>query len=80
MICELKLAGSKSEAKRLISQGAVEVDGMRIYSDMKVVQRDDMLITSGEGEGELIFRSGSVIRVGKRRWARIVNAVSSLLG
>ncbi len=80
MICELKLAGSKSEAKRLISQGAVEVDGMRISRDMKVVQRDDMLIASGEREGELIFRSGSVIRVGKRRWARIVNAVSSLLG
>jgi len=70
LIYELKLADSRSEAKRLISQGAIEVDGKRISSDMKIVHGDAM--TNGEGnEEELIFRNGSVIRVGKRRWARI---------
>jgi tyrosyl-tRNA synthetase len=56
LICELKLAGSRSEAKRLIAQGAIEVDGKRISSDV-----------NWKG---LIF-DGSVIRVGKRRWAKI---------
>jgi tyrosyl-tRNA synthetase len=58
LIHELKLAGSKSEAKRLIAQGAIEVDGRRISSDVKVDQ--------------LTLRDGSVIRSGKRRWAKIV--------
>ena len=70
LIYELKLAGSRSEAKRLISQGAIEVDGRRISSDMRIVPGD--AVANGEGDGdELIFRHGSVIRVGKRRWARI---------
>jgi tyrosyl-tRNA synthetase len=57
LIYELKLAGSRSEAKRLIAQGAIEVDGKPISSDVRADQ--------------LISRDGSVIRVGKRRWARI---------
>lgn len=57
VIYQLQLAGSRSEARRLIAQGAIEVDGKRISTDVKADQ--------------LISRGGSVIRVGKRRWARI---------
>ncbi|MCL0095316.1 tyrosine--tRNA ligase [Dehalococcoidia bacterium] len=70
LIYELKLAVSRGEAKRLISQGAIEVDGRRISSDMRIVPGDDLANGGGDGE-ELIFRHGGVIRVGKRRWARI---------
>jgi tyrosyl-tRNA synthetase len=57
LIYQLKLAGSRSEAKRLIAQGAIEVDGKRISSDVNWK--------------ELIF-DGSVIQAGKRRWMKIV--------
>ena len=47
---------SRAEAKRLILQGAVEIDGQRVSGE----------ITS--------IKDGSVIKVGKRRWVRIVNS------
>ena len=50
------LASSRREAKRLISQGAVEVDGQRIDSE------------------DVELRVGSVIRVGRRRFIKIVDA------
>ena len=50
------LASSRSEAKRLISQGAVDVDGQKVTSDMIPIQ------------------DGSIIKVGKRRWVKIVNS------
>ncbi len=50
------MAESRGEAKRLISQGAVEVDGLRISGTTAQV------------------RDGSVLKVGKRRWLRIVDA------
>jgi tyrosyl-tRNA synthetase len=49
------LAGSNSEARRLIEQGAVTVDG-------------EKLLDSNE---ELAVRSGMILKVGKRRFARI---------
>lgn len=67
LIYELKLAGSRGEAKRLISQGAIKVDGKRISSDMRISHGNDV---ARDGE-ELFFQHGSVIRVGKRRWAKI---------
>ena len=45
---------SRSEAKRLISQGAVEVDGERVNSET------------------VVLREGNVIKVGKRRFIRVV--------
>jgi len=51
-----KVAASRSEARRLLAQGAIEVDGQRV-ADQQVIVRD-----------------GSVIRVGKRRFLRIVDA------
>ncbi len=50
------LAESRGEAKRLLSQGAVEIDGQRVTTT------------------EVTVRGGSVLRVGKRRWVRIVDA------
>ena len=51
-----KVAASRSEARRLLAQGAIEVDAQRV-ADQQVIVRD-----------------GSVIRVGKRRFLRIVDA------
>jgi tyrosyl-tRNA synthetase len=50
------MAESRGEAKRLITQGAVEVDGRRMSGTTADV------------------RDGSVLKVGKRRWVRIVDA------
>lgn len=49
------MASSRSEARRLVSQGAVEVDGRIIDTPFVAV------------------RHGSVIRVGRRRFVRLVN-------
>ncbi len=49
------LAGSNSEARRLIEQGAVTVDGEKIL----------------DSNDELAVRSCMIVRVGKRRFARI---------
>ena len=48
------LAASTSEAKRLLQQGAVEVDGERLTTQTA------------------LLRDGSLIRVGRRRFARFV--------
>ena len=50
------LVKSRSEAKRLISQGAVEVDGEKVVSE------------------SVELRAGSMIKVGKRRYIKIVEA------
>jgi len=54
------LVKSKSEARRLVKQGAVEIDGRRLEE--------------GEGDIPLTFTEGDsfVIKVGKRRFARVV--------
>ena len=49
-----RLAGSRSEAKRLLRQGAVEVDGRRVDTE------------------QVKFRVGSVIKVGKRNYVKVV--------
>jgi tyrosyl-tRNA synthetase len=55
MLVETKLAKSRSEANRLITQGAVSVDGNRISSNVAPV------------------KSGSIIKVGKRRFAKVID-------
>lgn len=55
LLLQLNLASSKSEARRLIAQGAVEI------SDKKVLQPNE----------EIKVGSGTVIRVGKRRFVKI---------
>jgi tyrosyl-tRNA synthetase len=56
LLVEAKVAESRAEARRLIQQRAVEIDG-------KKVTEEDMAL----GEG-------SVIKVGKRRFLRLVKA------
>lgn len=50
------LAPSKNEARRLITQGAVEINGTRITDPFAHVK----------------IHTGDIIRVGKRRWAKVV--------
>jgi len=47
---------SRSEARRLITQGAVEVDGVKV------------------GDSKAQVRAGALIRVGKHRFLRVVDA------
>jgi len=54
---EAGLVGSSSEARRLLKQGAVEVDGVRICDE--------------SAEVTLPFTGGLLIKVGKRRFARV---------
>ena len=54
-LADLGLAASRTEAKRLVSQGSVEVDGERVT-------------------GSLPIRDQAVVRVGKRRFLRLVEA------
>jgi tyrosyl-tRNA synthetase len=56
MIATTNLAPSKSEARRLITQGAVTVDGEKVA--------DPFTVLAPRGEPYLL-------KVGKRRWARL---------
>jgi len=56
LLLSLKLVQSKSDARRLVEQGAVDVDGTTIY----------------EKEELLVPHKGMIIKVGKRRWAKII--------
>ncbi len=55
---ELRLVLSRSEAKRLLAQGAVEIDGKKVTDDI------------------VYIRDGSTVKVGKRRFKKIVDADS----
>ena len=55
-LVETGVVGSKSEVRRLVSQGAIEADGKRVEGTSVTVRRD------------------AVIRVGKHRFLRIVDA------
>jgi len=59
LLCEIGLAKSRSDAKRLIAQGAVHIDNKTIYENY-------------EEHGSI--KVGSIIKVGKRRWVRLVDA------
>ena len=55
MLMDLKLVGSKSEAKRLVSEGAVKVDSAKIE----------------DPQAPICIHNGMIIQVGKRRFLRI---------
>ncbi len=79
MIFGMGLASSKSEVKRLIAAGAVEIDTKRVPKDMALVYRDGILVMSMGGEvlSEDVMppiRDGSIITVGKHRLIKIVDA------
>jgi len=56
LLVALELVPSKNEAKRLISEGAVEINGERITDWRKVIP----------------INTGDIIRIGKRKFARLV--------
>ncbi|MFC2026697.1 tyrosine--tRNA ligase [Chloroflexota bacterium] len=56
LLVESQLVESRSEANRLISQGAVSIDGEKVTSNFATL------------------KSGSIIKVGKRRFAKIINS------
>jgi len=66
------LAGSKSEAKRLIAEQSVEVDGKRIPKDAILHYSDGVLYMSTDAK--VVLTDGSVVKVGKRRFLRIIDA------
>jgi len=55
LLVEAGLCPSTSEAKRMVKQGAVKVDGKRIEDE----------------DANLALEDGQVIQVGKRRFVRI---------
>ena len=55
LLVKCELASSKSEARRLIEQGAVEVDGVKITDPQKNIK----------------ISNGVIIQVGKRRFVKI---------
>ncbi len=55
LLVELRLASSKSQARRLIDQGAVEIDGVRVPESAKSVT----------------IEKGMTIRVGKRKFVKV---------
>jgi tyrosyl-tRNA synthetase len=54
-LTEAGLTKSRSEARRLLSQGAIEIDGKTVTEDLEIAQ----------------IKKGSIIKVGKRRFAQI---------
>ncbi len=54
MLVDTKLAPSKSEARRLVEQGGVQLDGVRI----------------GDWKARVTVKNGSVLKVGKRKYLR----------
>jgi tyrosyl-tRNA synthetase len=56
LLVEANLAKSRSEAKRLLAQGAIEVDGQKLT------------------ETHASLKDGSIIKVGKRRFLRMIDA------
>jgi tyrosyl-tRNA synthetase len=63
LLCDIGLAKSRSEANRLISQGAVSVDGKKIDIDA-----DPDIVKYG-----VPIKNGSIIKVGKRRFVKVIN-------
>ncbi|MFC2007311.1 tyrosine--tRNA ligase [Chloroflexota bacterium] len=63
LLCEIGLAKSRSEANRLISQGAVTIDGKKID-----IAADPDIVKYG-----VPLKSGSIIKVGKRRYVKVIN-------
>jgi len=57
-LTEAGLTKSRSEARRLLAQGAIEIDGKTITEDLEITK----------------IKKGSIIKVGKRRFARVADS------
>jgi len=60
LLCEISLAKSRSDAKRLIEQESVRIDGKTIYEAMGSKTRGNI-------------KSGSIIQAGKRRFVKLIS-------
>jgi tyrosyl-tRNA synthetase len=60
LLSDAGLVKSRSEARRLLAQGAIEVDGKKVSTD------------------EVVLRDGSIIRVGKRGFLRMVDSAKEV--
>ncbi|MFN0159190.1 MAG: tyrosine--tRNA ligase [Bacteroidota bacterium] len=58
LLTETKLAGSNSDARRVIEQGGVSVDGRRIADQNELIE----------------IQNGVVLKVGKRRFVKVIQA------
>ena len=56
LLVVMNLVKSRSEARKLIDQRAVEIDGKKVTGHIDTV------------------KSGSIIKVGKRRFAKVINS------
>ncbi len=56
LLVAVKLVASKNEAKRLINEGAVEINGERVTDWRKV----------------FVFNTGDIVRIGKRKFAKVI--------
>jgi tyrosyl-tRNA synthetase len=56
-LTEAGLTKSRSEARRLLVQGAIEIDGKTVTEDLEIAQ----------------IKKGSIIKIGKRRFAQIAD-------
>jgi tyrosyl-tRNA synthetase len=57
VLTEAGLTKSRSEVRRLLAQGAIEIDGKTVNEDMEMAQ----------------VKKGSIIKVGKRRFAKVAD-------
>ena len=75
-IAGIGLAASNSEARRLVEQGAVEIDGFRVAGSglPQVIQEAIAQGMKVSGDVESIWRVpfGAIVRVGRRRFVRLV--------
>jgi len=74
MIIGIGVNISRSEAKRLISAGSVEIDEKKLDKDTRLVYLDGTLVASVDEKPAAVIKDGSIIKVGKRRWVKIVDA------
>jgi tyrosyl-tRNA synthetase len=70
LLVALGLAASNGEARRVIGQGGVSVDGKRLPQDAGRLV-DEGWLASGDVEYPVRLRDGLVVRVGRRRFARV---------
>jgi len=66
LLYEINLVKSHSEANRLINQGAVSIDGKKID-----IVADPDIVSYG-----VAIKSGSIVKVGKRRYVKVINTDS----
>ena len=59
LLVETKLASSKGEARRLMEQGGVKIDGEKVFDANKIIS---------------ITLKGILLQVGKRHFVRVIGA------